>query len=197
MSTECQQSVNKFGSCILYNPRALLRYIPIINVLAAVMCKRDPNMVSAPVWKWASTEHQRFCVLHLVWSKGCATAVTHNRCNGSIYRQYRVCRYCYTRKSASTDRRKSVNRASTERQQRVNRASTERQQSINTTSTECQQSVNDFGSCILYNPRAVLQQLPIINVLVAVMGKRECDMVTAAVWKSTSERQQFCVLHLV
>jgi len=49
------------------------------------------------------------------------------------------------------------------RQQNVNRASTERQQSIITASTECQQSVKDFGSCIWYNPRAVLRHLTIIN----------------------------------
>jgi len=65
-----------------------------------------------------------------------------------------------------------------ERQLSVNRASSECQQSINTASTECQQSVNDFGSCILYNPRAVLWHLTIINVLAAVVSKTECGMVT-------------------
>jgi hypothetical protein len=34
--------------------------------LAAVLSKIDHDMVTAPVWKWASTERQRFCVLHLV-----------------------------------------------------------------------------------------------------------------------------------
>jgi len=68
-----------------------------------------------------------------------------------------------------------------ERQQSVNGASTERQQSINTASTECQQSVNDFGCCILYNPRSLIWHLPIINVLAAVMSKRDSDMVTGPV----------------
>jgi len=66
VSTECQQSVNAYGCCIMYFPRALLRNMSIINVLAAVLCKCDHDMVTAPVWKWASTERQRFCVLHLV-----------------------------------------------------------------------------------------------------------------------------------
>jgi len=64
-STECQQCVNNFGRCILNNSSTLLRHIPRINELAAVMSKRDHNMVTAPVWKWASTECQRFCVFHL------------------------------------------------------------------------------------------------------------------------------------
>jgi len=66
VSTECQQSVNAFGCCIMYIPRALLRHMFIINILAAILCKCDRDMVTAPVWKWASTERQRFCVLHLV-----------------------------------------------------------------------------------------------------------------------------------
>jgi len=49
MSTECQQSVNASGSCIMYIPRALLRHMSIINVLAAVLCKCDRDMVTAPV----------------------------------------------------------------------------------------------------------------------------------------------------
>jgi hypothetical protein len=48
-STECQQSVNDFGCCILYNPRALLWYIPKINILAAIMSKRGHDMVTAAV----------------------------------------------------------------------------------------------------------------------------------------------------
>jgi len=137
-STECQQSVNNFVRCILNNPSTLLRHIPRINVLAAVMSKRDRNMVTAPVREWASTERQRFCVLHLVQFNGCATAFNHNRSIGSLYRQYRVCRYCNTTKWASTEHQQSVNRASTERQQSVNRASTQHHHSINRVSTECQ-----------------------------------------------------------
>jgi len=94
-------------------------------------------------------------------------AFTHNRSIGSLYtRRYR----CVDTATPQT-----------EHQQSVNRVSIERQHSINTESTECQQSVNDFGCCILYNTRAVLRQLPIINVLAAVMRKRDRDMVTAPV----------------
>ena len=48
-STECQQSVNAFGCCIMDIPRALLRHMSIINVLAAILCKCDRDMNTAPV----------------------------------------------------------------------------------------------------------------------------------------------------
>jgi len=48
-STECQQSVNAFGCCIMYIPRAQLQHMSIINVLAAVLCKCDRDMATAPV----------------------------------------------------------------------------------------------------------------------------------------------------
>jgi hypothetical protein len=47
--TECQHSVNYFGCCILYNPRAVLPYIPRFNVLAAFMNQRDRDIVTAAV----------------------------------------------------------------------------------------------------------------------------------------------------
>jgi len=125
VSTECPQSVNAFGCCIMGNPRALLRHRPISHVLAAILRKWDCDMVTTPVWKWASTERQQFRVLHLVWSEGWATALLHNWSIGSLYRQYRVCRYCYTSKWASTAHQLSINRASTELQHSVNRVSTE------------------------------------------------------------------------
>jgi hypothetical protein len=124
-STQCQQSVNAFGCCIIYIPRALLWHMSIINILAAVLCKCDHDMVTALIWKWASTERQQFWVLHLVESKGCATALIHNRSIGSLYRQYRFCRYHYTSKWESSEHQHSINRASTEHQHRVNRVSTE------------------------------------------------------------------------
>ena len=186
-SSECQQSVNDFGYWILYNPRAVLRQISIINVLAAFQCKSDHNMVEALLWIWASTERQQVSVLRHVQSKGCAMVFIHNRSIGSLYRQYCVSQYCYTSKWAST-----------ERQQRINRASTERQPSINTVTTECPQSVNPLGCCIMYNPRALLLYIPIINELAAILGKCHRGMVTTPVSKSAStERQQFCVLHVV
>ena len=123
-STESQQSFNNLGCCILYNPRTMRWHLPIINVSAAFMCKRETDMVTAPSWKWASTERQRFGVLHLVWSKGYTAAFTHNRSFGRLYRQYRLCRCCFTWKWASTERQHSVNWASTEHQQSINRAST-------------------------------------------------------------------------
>jgi hypothetical protein len=85
-----------------------------------------------------------------------------------------------------------------ERHQSVNRVSTVRQHSINKASSQCQQSVNDFGRCILNHHSTLLLYIPRINVLAAVMSKRDHNIVTAAVGKWASiERQQFCVLRLV
>jgi len=124
-----------FVCCILYNPRAVLWHLPIIEILAAFI--GDIVFVDTAT---PQAEHQ----------------------------------------------------------QSINRVSIARQQSINTASTECQQSVNDFECCILYNTRAVLRQLPIINILAAVMRKWDHDMVTAPVWEWVlTEREWFWVLHLV
>ena len=97
-STEHQQSVNNLGCCILYNPSAVLWHLSIINVMAAIMSKRDCDMVTSLVSNWASTDRQQFWELHLVESKGCATEFTRNRRIGSLYRQYHMCQYCYTSK---------------------------------------------------------------------------------------------------
>jgi len=113
-STDCQQSVNDFVCWIMYKPSAPLWYVPIFTILAFNLSKSDRNMVTAAVWKLTSTEREPFCGLHLVYSKGCATAFIDNRSIGSLYRQYCVCRYCYTTKWASTQRQQSVNRVSTE-----------------------------------------------------------------------------------
>jgi len=123
-STERQQSINNLGCCILYVSRAVLRHLPIINVLAAFVRKRERDMVTAPIWKWESTERQRFCVLHHVSSTGCATAFIHNRSIGRLYRQNLQCRRHFTWQWASTERQQTINKASTEHQQSVNKAST-------------------------------------------------------------------------
>ena len=51
VSTECQQSINAFGYCIMYIPRALLQHMSIINILAAILCECDRDMVTALVWQ--------------------------------------------------------------------------------------------------------------------------------------------------
>jgi len=66
VSTECQQSVNAFGCCIMYIARALLRNMSIIQVLAAILCKCDRDLVTAPICKSSSIERQPFCMLNLV-----------------------------------------------------------------------------------------------------------------------------------
>jgi hypothetical protein len=48
-STERDQSINNIRCRISYNPRAVLHYLPIFNILAAFVGKRVSNMVTAPV----------------------------------------------------------------------------------------------------------------------------------------------------
>jgi hypothetical protein len=48
-SSQLQKSVNDFGCCSLNNPSTMQRRIPRHKILAAVMSKRDRNMVTAPV----------------------------------------------------------------------------------------------------------------------------------------------------
>ena len=50
-STECQQSVNNLGCCILYGSGPLLRHLCIINVLAAFVGTWESDIVTAPVGK--------------------------------------------------------------------------------------------------------------------------------------------------
>jgi len=71
-STERQQSVNEFGCGILYNPRVVLRHLPIIEVLAAYIGNivnvdvAEPENERRQSVNRASTERQQSCVLHLV-----------------------------------------------------------------------------------------------------------------------------------
>jgi hypothetical protein len=91
---ERQQSVNNFGCCILYNPRALIRYLPILEVLAAfignIVCvdTATPQNERQQSVNGLSTEHQHsvnrlstecqlFWVLHHVKSKCLAMECTH------------------------------------------------------------------------------------------------------------------------
>jgi len=69
---------------------------------------------------------------------------------------------------------------------------------------ERQQSVFDFGSCILYNPRAMLRLLPIIKVLAAFLGNMVNVIFTTpknehqqSVNRTTTEAQLSWLLHLV
>ena len=128
-STERQPRINYLGCCIMYNPRAKLQNLPIFNVLGAFVGKWERDMVTAPVWKWASTERQRFRVFHLVSSRGCVTAFIHNQSIGRLYRQNWSCRRLFTWQWAPPECQQTINRASTELQQSINRAWTERQQS--------------------------------------------------------------------
>jgi len=142
---ERQQTVNDFRCCIMYDPRAMLRLEPIIEVLVALIRNIVNDNVASPENERqqsvnrASTEHQQ-CInrastegqLSVNWA---STEDLQSVNRASTERQQSVNR-------ASTERQQSVNSASTERQQSVNRASTERQQSVNRVSTERQQSIN-------------------------------------------------------
>jgi hypothetical protein len=109
-STERQQSINNLGCCILYNPRAVLRHVPKIQVLAAFI----GNLMFVDTATPQNEHDQRV-----------------NR--ASTERQQSV-------NKASTKRQQHINSASTAYQQSVNSVSTERQQSVNRASTERQQS---------------------------------------------------------
>jgi hypothetical protein len=93
---ERQQSVNNFGCCILYNPRAVIRHLPIIEVLAAFignivsvdtatpqnehqhsvneLSTEHPHSVNR-----LSTECQQFWELHRLKSKRSAMECTNNQ----------------------------------------------------------------------------------------------------------------------
>jgi len=58
--------------------------------------------------------------------------------------------------------------------------------SVNRASTERQLSVNESGCCIMYDPRAMLRHLPIIEVLAACIG----NIVNVDVAAPENERQQ-------
>jgi len=110
----------------MFNPRAVLWNVPIIEVLAAYIGKIINLDVTSPEIErhqspnWASTERRQIRVLHLEQSKGSATAFTHNRSIGHLYRKYRECWCRCTWKWASTVPQHSLNTASTQRQQSVN-----------------------------------------------------------------------------
>jgi len=59
---------------------------------------------------------------------------------------------------------------------------------------ERQQSVNDFMCCMLYNPRAALRHLLIIEVLATIIGNMVC--VNAATPQASMEPPQFLVLQI-
>jgi hypothetical protein len=161
----------------------VLRHLPIIEVLAVfignIVCVHTATIQNERQQSVnrASTEHQQ----------------SVNR--ASTERQQSVNRapteHQQSINRASTERQQSANRASTEHQQSLNRASTEHQQSIYTAPTECQQSVNDVGCCIWYNPRAVLQHLPIIEVLAAFIGNMVCG--NSAAPQASMELPQFLI----
>jgi len=97
---ERQQIVNDFVCCILYNPRAVLQHLSIIEVLSAFIGnivivntitprnERQQSVNTASTERQQSmntesTECQRLWVLHHVYSKGSATAYVHNQRIGS------------------------------------------------------------------------------------------------------------------
>jgi transcriptional regulator with PAS, ATPase and Fis domain len=180
-------SVNDFGCCILYNPRDVLRHLPIIEVLAPfignMVCVdvATPQNKSQQTVNRASTEHQQS--LNRA-STQCQQSVNRVSTERQQSANYCGCWILYNPRAvqwllsiieelaACIGNLVNIDVATPENelQQSVNRSSTERQQCINTASTKCQHSVNDFGCCILCNPRAVMWHLDIVQVLATFMG---------------------------
>jgi len=62
---ERQWSINYSWSCILGNLWGDRLHIVINEVMAAFIGERDSKELTAPSWKWASTELQSFIVMYL------------------------------------------------------------------------------------------------------------------------------------
>jgi len=92
---EGQWSVNDVWSGIFGNLTGDWLQIPINAVLATIWGKNNSNMLSAPSWKWASMEHQRFLVWHLGQSKCCFVAIIHILSNGSLFNWQSTWHICY------------------------------------------------------------------------------------------------------
>ena len=121
---ERQQSVNNFGCCILYNPRAVIQHLSILGVLAAfignIVCvetatpqterQQSVNRLLTEHQhsvNGLSTECQRFWVLNHVKSKCSPITCTHNQRIGIRSGQKR------SRNGHCPGLRMSVNRVST------------------------------------------------------------------------------------
>jgi len=122
--SEHQQSVNNIGCCILYNPRSLLRLIPVFEVVATFIGftvyvdvashenERQQTITTASTerhrsFNRASTEHQQSWVFNHVYSKGCAMSFIHNARISSLYSQKKQ------QHGQSPSLKMSINRAST------------------------------------------------------------------------------------
>jgi len=81
---EHQWSVNNFWSYKSGNSEAIWSLLCIIKVLAAYIGKRDRATFSAPSWKWASTEHERFLAFHHCSSKRDASVIVYIPCSDSL-----------------------------------------------------------------------------------------------------------------
>ena len=185
--------------CILYNPRAVLRHLSIIKVLAAFIGnivfvgtvtpqnerQQSVNRVSSP---------RQPSVNRVSTLLGVAPCIFQGLCYGICLKSTYWQPFC-----ANAIVTWSQHLSENERQQSVNdfvccilynsRAVLRHLSIIEvlaafignivfvdtvTPQNECQQSVNNFVCCILYNPRAVLQHLPIFEVLAAFIGNMVC-----------------------
>jgi len=101
-NNECQLSINNFGSCIMDTQCSVHHCWPIINAAAASMGQNATDHVTTTSWKWASTERQPFLVMHLEYSKGYWTMLSHDPLISCLYRQkcYWRNRICHLQLSA-------------------------------------------------------------------------------------------------
>jgi len=68
---------------------AICSLLCITEIVAAFMCTRECNMVTAPSWIWASKERQWFFDMSATLFGSNLLAVIHDQHIGSLYRQNR------------------------------------------------------------------------------------------------------------
>jgi hypothetical protein len=161
VSTEHEQSINTLWCCIWYNPRVKRRLLLIIEVLATsignvvIIVVTTQNDARQLRFKPLSTEHQQG-----IKEFGCCICKIQGWCN------------CVYPKSTYWLHLGAIWSVS---------MSLHLEMSVNRASTEHPMSINNLGCCILNNPRAVLQHLPILNVIPAVISKRDRNIGTSQV----------------
>jgi len=90
-----QRSVNDIWSSKEGNRKVIWELSSITNVFSDFIGKTASDTVTAPSWKWASTEGLWFLALHLGLSECWFEVVIHIRCIGGLFRHNNAWYLCY------------------------------------------------------------------------------------------------------